>query len=350
MNTTFAERLVDWQRHHGRHDLPWQQTQDPYRVWLSEIMLQQTQVMTVIPYYQRFLQRFPDIQTLAAAADDEVLAMWSGLGYYSRARNLHKAAKVVVAQHGGRFPTTPEQIAELPGIGRSTAAAIAAFCFGVRAAILDGNVKRVLARHAGITGYPGERAVEQRLWAIAEQRLPVAADIAAYTQGMMDLGASLCSRSKPLCLHCPLAADCVARLTGQVDALPTRKARKAIPERSATLLLIHHQGRLLFEKRPPTGIWGGLWTLPQIDDDQTDPIDYCRLQLGLNVSVAEALPTFSHTFTHFRLHLTPLPVNLLETPLSMMEAGRAWFDQATAEPLGLPSPIRKLISQLTNFQ
>ena len=251
----FASRLIRWHKRHGRHDLPWQNTTDPYRVWLSEIMLQQTQVATVIPYYRRFLERFPQLADLAAAPVDEVMALWSGLGYYARARNLHAAARAVIAEHGGVFPRDPAAIAQLPGIGRSTANSIATFCFGAHAPILDGNVKRVLCRAFGIEGFPGSGAVEKRLWALAEELMP-ARQGAIYNQAQMDLGATLCTRSRPRCEDCPLAGLCVARSTGRTTELPEAKPRRAIPQRHATLLVLLDGKRVLLETRPPSGIWG----------------------------------------------------------------------------------------------
>ncbi len=260
---TFATRLVAWQRAHGRHDLPWQNTRDPYRIWLSEVMLQQTQVGTVLAYYARFLAAFPDIASLAAAPLDAVLARWSGLGYYRRARHLHAAARCIVEQHGGVFPRDVETIARLPGVGRSTAAAIAAFAFGTCGAILDGNVKRVLARHRGVEGYPGLARVEAALWSVAEALLPDAG-IEAYTQGLMDLGASVCARRNPQCAACPVATDCTARLTNRIDALPAPRPARVLPRRAVQMLLLEHAGEILLEKRAPTGVWGSLWCLPEV--------------------------------------------------------------------------------------
>src|ERR1700760_3587800 len=246
----FSARLIAWQREHGRHDLPWQNTRDPYRIWLSEIMLQQTQVSTVIPYYGRFLARFPDVAALAAAPADDVMTLWAGLGYYTRARNLHRCAQVVVEQHGGRFPESVEELAELPGIGRSTAAAIASFAFGAGATILDGNVKRVLARVFGIEGFPGEKRVENAMWTLAESLLPDAAndaEVSAYTQGLMDLGATLCVRGKPDCLRCPFAADCVANVTGRQRLLPTARPKKTVPTRRTWMLVLRDGNAVMLE-------------------------------------------------------------------------------------------------------
>lgn len=287
----FAPRLLDWHRQHGRHDLPWQQTRDAYRIWLSEIMLQQTQVATVIPYYARFLARFPDIPALAAAPQDEVMALWSGLGYYARARNLHRCAQVLVAEHGGRFPEDAAAIAELPGIGRSTAAAIAAFAFGRRGAILDGNVKRVLTRVFGIEGFPGKPAVERELWALAESLLPPR-EIEAYTQGIMDLGATLCTRSRPDCAACPMRGLCVAERDGRQAALPTAKPARALPARESRVTIFTDGRKVLLEQRPPTGIWGSLWTLPEGTPEAL------AASFGLRILDRSELPSLKHTFTH----------------------------------------------------
>ena len=257
----FARRIVDWQRTHGRHDLPWQRTRDAYRIWVAEIMLQQTQVATVIPYYDRFLAAFPDVSALARADEDAVLAQWSGLGYYRRARHMHAAAREVVDRHRGAFPRDSAMLAALPGIGPSTAAAIAAFASGERGAILDGNVKRVLARHRGIDGDPASPAVESALWALARRLVPREA-IGAYTQGMMDLGATLCTRTKPRCGDCPVARDCVARREGRTGELPGKRSRRALPHREVQLVWAERAGDVLLERRPSTGVWGRLWSLP----------------------------------------------------------------------------------------
>ncbi len=251
----FAKRLIAWHRRHGRHDLPWQRTRDPYRIWLSEIMLQQTQVDTVIPYYRRFLARFPDAGSLARASLEDVLRLWAGLGYYSRARNLHRTARAIRDEHGGTFPEQRIALQSLPGIGRSTAAAIAAFAFGAREAILDGNVKRVLARHFAVSGLPGNTALENTLWTLAASLVPERA-VETYTQALMDLGATVCTRSLPGCEHCPLAWSCVAFARGRVAAYPTPRPRRTTPVRSVAMLLLLREGKILLEKRPPSGIWG----------------------------------------------------------------------------------------------
>ena len=335
-----AAQVVRWQAEHGRNQLPWQNTRDAYRVWLSEIMLQQTQVVTVIPYYQRFLARFPTLADLAAAQQDEVLALWSGLGYYSRARNLHRAARIVAAEHGGVFPRHREQVAALPGIGPSTAAAICAFAFGQRHAILDGNVKRVLCRFFGIDGYPGDRPVEARLWQIADALAP-ASGIEAYTQAQMDLGATVCSRSKPQCRLCPLQQGCVARIEGRAASLPTPKPKKANPERETVMLLVRQHDRLLLQKRPPTGIWAGLWSLPEIDSTLQAEA-WCQTALGCRGDIEPPLAPFRHAFTHFRLHITPLPVWVAPV-LQAQQPGLQWLTLTQALQAGIPAPVRRIL-------
>ncbi|MDR3391117.1 MAG: A/G-specific adenine glycosylase [Sulfuriferula sp.] len=337
----FALRLIDWQRLAGRHDLPWQGSRDPYRVWLSEIMLQQTQVMTVIPYYQRFVVRFPDVASLAAAELDEVLAHWSGLGYYSRARNLHAAARRVMADFGGVFPLRTDDLESLPGIGRSTAAAIAAFCFGTRAAILDGNVKRVLTRQFGVAGYPGEKAVETRLWTLAESLLP-AEGVDIYTQALMDMGATLCTRGRPRCEACPVAVSCVALATQQVASLPTPKPRKAVPHKTVRFVILHHAGRVWLQQRPPSGIWGGLWSFPELTMDD-DVLAVCQEQWRLQVAGTQALPDFRHVFTHFSLQIAPQLVDVVSLPLTVNEASGCWMQPDEALAAGIPAPVRKVL-------
>jgi len=327
---SFARRIIAWQRKHGRHDLPWQGA-DAYRVWLSEIMLQQTQVVTVVPYYLRFIESFPDIAALAAASEEEVLAHWSGLGYYSRARNLHRAARLIAEQHDGKFPHEFDNIVALPGIGRSTAAAISALAFHEPCAILDGNVKRVLARHCGIEGYPGDKKVEAQMWQLAESLLPER-DAAIYTQGLMDLGATLCTRGKPRCAECPLRSGCTALREDKVAQLPAPRPKKALPERHAAFLLQLHGNDILLERRPAAGIWGGLWCLPQLE--------------GTHPPGAQALPAFIHTFTHFKLHITPLLLRLPHKPAQAEEPGRVWLDVSDAMRAAIPSPVRRLLLEL----
>ncbi len=342
MSSDFAPRLIAWQRSHGRHDLPWQGSRDPYPVWLSEIMLQQTQVETVIPYYRRFLARFPDLVSLAAADEDEVLGLWSGLGYYSRSRNLHAAARRIVADHGGCFPGDIQAIQALPVIGRSTAAAIAAFAFSQRRAILDGNVKRVLARIFGVEGWPGEKAVENRLWDLAEALLP-ATDIHAYTQGLMDLGATVCTRGRPRCETCPFQDDCLAHRQGRQRELPGARPKKTVPEKSLAMLVLVRPGEVLLEKRPSTGIWGGLWSLPECGE-RDDPVR-AALDLGYVVEASGELPAFTHTFTHFRLFIRPRALAVREVRVAT-EPGRVWLSLDDLEGAALPTPVRRILQGL----
>ncbi|MDR1424602.1 MAG: A/G-specific adenine glycosylase [Azoarcus sp.] len=341
----FATLLTVWQRAHGRHGLPWQSSRDPYRIWLSEIMLQQTQVTTVIPYYARFLARFPDVAALAAAPVEDVMALWSGLGYYARARNLHRAACAVMTEHGGRFPVTATALAGLPGVGRSTAAAIAAFASNERGAILDGNVKRVLCRAFGIEGFPGERAVEERLWALAESLLPShGEDIGIYLQAQMDLGAIVCTRTRPACERCPLAGACAARQTNRVAELPTPRPRKTPPRRAATLAVVIHDGRVLLERRPPTGIWGGLLTLPEVPAGMASDLWAARnFALDAACIEARALAPLTHTFTHFTLDIAPWRIDLAQAPRAQGAPAWQWLPLAQLTGAALPTPVRKIL-------
>ena len=339
-----APTLIAWQRVHGRHSLPWVGSRDPYRVWLSEIMLQQTQVSTVLGYYQRFLQRFPDVAALAAAHQDDVLALWSGLGYYSRARNLHRCAQVVVDQHGGRFPAHSVALATLPGIGRSTAAAIAAFCFDERCAILDGNVKRVLTRALGNSDDLAEGRHERALWQQAEALLP-AQHIAAYTQGLMDLGASLCSTRRPACDACPLAGLCVARAEGQPEAYPVKTRKLKRGQREHALLWLDHKDSVWLVQRPQTGVWAGLWSLPEFESDQA-----LWDQASDWPGVGRPMPTVQHALTHFDWTLRPchwpLPDQLSTAGRNLVETGLPsgrWVVREQALSMGLPAPIRRLL-------
>ncbi|HSW06255.1 A/G-specific adenine glycosylase [Aquabacterium sp.] len=344
---TLAGFLIDWQRIHGRHDLPWQNTRDPYRVWLSEIMLQQTQVSTVLSYYERFLQRFPDVQALAAAPQDDVLALWSGLGYYSRARNLHRCAQVLAAEHGGEFPRSSAALAELPGIGRSTAAAIAAFCFGERIAILDGNVKRVLTRALGFGHDLAEAKHERTLWQHAQGLLPER-DIEAYTQGLMDLGATLCTARRPACIVCPWTEVCAARVQGRPEAYPVKTRKLKRGQRASSLLLLTQAQQVWLVQRPQTGVWAGLWSLPDFVDD-----DALQALAGDGPGEPQAWPALTHVLTHFDWLLRPwhwaLPARVSATARKRIEAalpeGR-WFARPDALALGLPAPVRRLLAQL----
>lgn len=340
----FARELLRWYDHHGRKDLPWQHPRDAYRVWLSEIMLQQTQVVTVIGYFQRFVERLPTLASLAAADEDTVLALWSGLGYYRRARFLHRAAQLCVDRHDGELPRDLEALMALPGIGRSTAGAILAQAHGLRFPILDGNVKRVLTRYHGVAGFPGEGAVEKQLWRHADEHTP-ASRTADYTQAIMDLGATVCVRSKPLCLLCPQAATCVAHRDGLTAILPTAKPGKKIPTRSLAMLLLRDShGRVLLEKRGPQGVWSGLWSLPEATGAETAG----GVASGLaRVGDADPLPAFTHVFSHYRLDVSPFLFDHA-APLAAVadRADRRWCDRDDIAALGLPAPVRTLLDNL----
>ena len=339
----FAARIVAWQQATGRRDLPWQGLRDPYRVWLSEIMLQQTQVGTVVPYYLRFVARYPEVGALARADPGDVMRLWAGLGYYARARNLHACARQVVAVHGGEFPRSARGLAQLPGIGRSTAAAIAAFCFDERAPILDGNARRVLARQFGIPGYPGAAAVERELWVCAEALLPPAREMPAYTQGLMDLGATICTRTRPRCDACPVRASCVAHATGRVEELPGSRPRRPAPVRSAHLLLVLQRDRVLLEQRPGAGIWGGLLAPPQFDGVRQLAAALRTLAPGAR---AQAMPPRRHAFTHFTLRFTPHVARLDPSPAIARQPRLRWLPRREIERAALPTPIRALLQEV----
>lgn len=340
----FATRIIAWQRHSGRHGLPWQASREPYRIWLSEIMLQQTQVATVIPYFERFVARFPSLEELADAEEDEVLALWSGLGYYARARNLHRAAREIRDHHGGQFPRDAEAIGQLPGVGRSTAGAIAVFAFGAREAILDGNVKRVLTRYLGIEGFPGGRQVEERLWACTESLLP-AQDFETYTQGLMDLGATVCIRGQAKCEACPLAEGCVARRENRVAELPSPRPRKSRPEKSTVMLILRHREEILLEKRPAPGIWGGLWSFPEIATTLEAGESMLR-QFGARTRVDSVLAPLRHGFTHFSLTITPVILAVTELELRAHSTAHQWLTVAEALSAGVPAPVRAILRDL----
>ena len=347
MPSQFASKLIAWQAAHGRHDLPWQATRDPYRIWLAEVMLQQTQVATVLPYFGRFLEHFPDVESLAAASIDAVMTAWAGLGYYSRARNLHHCAQLIVARHGGRFPDSAEALAELPGIGRSTAAAIVAFAHGTRAAILDGNVKRVMARHFGIDGYPGESVVERQLWRLAESQLPDA-DVGAYTQGLMDLGAMVCTRRAPRCDACPVRASCVALRDGRVAELPKPRPARARPVREAAVAVIRDPaGSVLFERRAPTGVWGGLLSAPEFDVALTDAELERAIEqrYGVQVETEGRVEAVRHDFTHFTLVIHPRLVRVVGSA-AVSEGGAIWCADVELGTAPLPAPMRRIVLAL----
>lgn len=342
----FSQKIIRWQLVHGRHGLPWQDTRDAYRVWLSEIMLQQTQVGTVIAYYERFLKRFPTIAALAAAPGDEVMQHWAGLGYYARARNLHRAAQQIVEQHSGRFPEQFDAIHALPGVGRSTAAAVSAFAFGQRAAILDGNVKRVLARHFGIAGDVKSKPVTDQLWEIAEQELPKI-NIESYTQGLMDLGATLCTRSKPGCLLCPVQKSCVAHREGLTDSLPGKGTKRETPHRNIQMLVLIDSGEVLLEKRPPTGIWGGLWSLPECALE-LDALEEAKSRFSIRAKKIKKWPTVEHGFTHYSLSIFPIEIRVTAKQPRAMEAGLVWLDLADIGRAALPAPVKKILLALAD--
>lgn len=338
----FQRAVLDWFDQHGRTNLPWQQDINPYRVWVSEIMLQQTQVSTVIPYFERFMASFPNVEILAAAPLDEVLHHWTGLGYYARARNLHKTAVLVSSQLEGQFPSSIDGLCELPGIGRSTAGAISSIAFKIPATILDGNVKRVLARFSATEGWPGRSDVVQRLWLIAETFTPHKR-IADYTQAMMDLGATLCTRSSPNCEHCPLVSDCIAYREGNQTRYPGKKPKKRLPVKSTFFLLIENpQGEILLQQNPPAGLWGGLWVMPQIEShDQL--ADQCQT-MGLSISHHQILPEQRHTFSHFHLDYQPIRVSASEDSSAVAEGrNQVWYNPQKPLSLGMPAPIKALL-------
>ena len=342
-----AERLIDWHARHGRKDLPWQRDPTPYRVWVSEIMLQQTQVGVVIGYYQRFMVRLPTLADLADAPLDDVFALWSGLGYYSRARNLHRAAVIVRDRHDGEMPRDLDALVALPGIGRSTAGAILALSHGDRHPILDGNVKRVLCRYHGIEGWPGQRAIERALWTLAERHTPHDG-VAAYTQAIMDLGATLCVRSRPPCPLCPIEAGCAARRDGAQAHIPAPRPRRAVPRRQTAFLVLRDPGgAVLLERRPPSGIWGGLWCFPECDP-AADFEATCRARFGIRPVAVTALAPIAHGFTHFRLDVHPVLVEVgghrgdaVADPGAMR-----WHPPGAVADIGLAAPVKRLIEQL----
>jgi A/G-specific adenine glycosylase len=375
LESPLAAALLPWFDRAGRKHLPWQIDPTPYRVWASEIMLQQTQVATVIPYYERFMQRFPDVRALAAAPVDEVLHLWTGLGYYARARNLHRAAQLIASEHGGAFPATIDAVQALPGIGRSTAGAILALSMSQRHPILDGNVKRVLSRYFGVEGFPGEAGVEKQLWSLADRCTP-AARVGHYTQAIMDLGATVCVRTRPLCDRCPLRTECVARIEGRQALLPTPRPKKTRPQRVAHIVILRRDdGAVLLERRPPAGVWGGLWAFPQFEDraaadlwiqgwsnrDQRksrpgrgrEPREHKereRMNYGEMDAGPHTLPPYAHAFTHFDLTLHPIVVRASEA-LAVADADRyCWYDAQRPAKIGLAKPAVDLIRALSSDQ
>ncbi|MCB1624871.1 MAG: A/G-specific adenine glycosylase [Pseudomonadales bacterium] len=343
----FARRLIAWHDRHGRHDLPWQRGRNPYRVWVSEIMLQQTQVATVVPYYERFMARFPSIAALATATLDEVLHLWTGLGYYARARNLHRAAQLLHREHAGAFPADIAAVVALPGVGRSTGAAILALANDQHHAILDGNVKRVLARYHAVEGAVDERTTRERLWELAELHTPEKR-VATYTQAIMDLGATVCTRAKPRCGECPVRTQCRAFVEQRVATLPApRRAKAARRTRHVWMLLARQvNGRVLLRQRPASGIWGGLWCLPEFES-----LEALRNYVGARLQIASErtqapLESFRHSFTHYDLMITPCPVSCAGAlPTVCEEGGIVWYDPGSPAQLGLPAPIKALIAR-----
>lgn len=347
----FSQHLLSWFDQHGRKELPWQQNPTPYRVWVSEIMLQQTQVATVIPYFERFMAKFPDIQCLANANQDSVLHLWTGLGYYARGRNLHKAAQQVRDQHAGQFPLEIAHVIELPGIGRSTAAAILSLSQGQNHAILDGNVKRVLSRYHAIEGWPGSAKVEKQLWLLAEQLTPSTRN-GSYTQAIMDLGATVCRRSQPLCNTCPVKNGCLANQQQRQKEFPTPKPKKAIPTRHTNMLLITNpKGQTLLQQRPPSGIWGGLWSFPEIEKEafnEQDIQQWCQTQFQTDMQLQQCWPKFRHTFSHFHLEISPIHLQLKSMPNKISENNDHWVSPSEPIQFGLPGPVKKLLAHLAS--
>ncbi len=344
--TPFASAILEWYENFGRKSLPWQQNKSAYSVWLSEIMLQQTQVATVIPYYQRFLERFPTVVDLANAEQDEVLHLWTGLGYYARARNLHKAAKVVAEQYGGEFPLNIEEMNALPGIGRSTAAAILSSVYKQPHAILDGNVKRTLARSFAVEGWPGQKKVENQLWHYAEAHTPQV-DVDKYNQAMMDMGAMVCTRSKPKCTLCPIESMCIANKQGNPLDYPGKKPKKEKPIKEAWFVMLHCNGKVWLEQRPQSGIWGGLFCFPQHDTaDVQHQIDVRGIQ-DVDIKKQSQLIAFRHTFSHYHLDITPILVDLSKQPNMVMEADKGlWYNLSQPEEIGLAAPVKQLLESL----
>ncbi|MDH5517138.1 MAG: A/G-specific adenine glycosylase [Gammaproteobacteria bacterium] len=342
----FSNRLLAWFDQYGRKDLPWQSPRTAYRVWVSEIMLQQTQVVTVIDYFNRFMQRFDSLQSLAAASEDEVLHYWSGLGYYARCRNLHRTARLLIEQGLEELPADRDALQALPGIGRSTAAAILAQVWNQPQAILDGNVKRVLSRHQQISGWSGSSAVLKQLWSVAESLTPEQR-VADYTQAIMDLGATVCKRSKPSCQQCPLAADCLALKNNCVAELPTPKKKKTLPQKARRFLIIKNQlQQVLLEKRPPSGIWGSLWSFPELEPED-DIKACCRQQLGINVKVIKELPLIRHSFSHYQLLITPTLLELVCEDDKIKESNDShWYHKDQSHNLGLAAPVNAIINSI----
>ncbi len=346
MDTPFSTRILRWSADNGRNNLPWQEGRDPYRIWISEVMLQQTRVETVIPYFLDFISTFPDVLALSAATQDRVLALWSGLGYYTRARNLHRAAALICEHHGGEIPRSRGELEALPGIGRSTAAAILALAFDLPEPILDGNVKRLLSRFHGVEGWPGSGATGRRLWQLAEQNMPDL-DCGAYTQAIMDLGALLCRQKGPDCPACPVASGCVARESGRVDELPYPRPGKKLPQRMVCMAMVQNrQGEVLLERRPEEGVWGGLWSFPELESPQQWD-EWSEVYLGRRVKRPQCWHGVSHTFTHFRLEITPLHLEL-DGEVELTPEGGEWVTLAQLQERGVAAPVGRLIQRMSS--
>jgi A/G-specific adenine glycosylase len=345
MNTNaFTDRLLAWYDRHGRKDLPWHRDRSAYTIWVSEIMLQQTQVSTVISYFHRFVERFPDIAALAGGSLDEVLHCWTGLGYYARARNLHKAARIIVERHYACFPRDYETVKTLPGIGASTAGAILAFAFNQRHVILDGNVKRVLARYHAIDGWPGKRDVATRLWDLADRHTP-RTRVRAYTQAIMDLGATVCRRTHPDCVHCPVRMGCQALVLGTPQRYPAARPRRSLPTRTTTMIMIRDgRGRVLLQRRPPIGVWGGLWGFPECVDE--DIGEWCQQALGLRVELTTPWAPLRHTFSHFHLQITPIAARAVDSGKVMENPEMVWYNPNQPDERGFAAPVKRLLQQL----
>ena len=346
--STFSDQIILWHRQHGRHDLPWQGTRDPYKIWVSEIMLQQTQVSTVIPYFARFMQRFPTVSSLAQADIDEVLHLWTGLGYYARGRNLHKAAQQIVKKFDGQFPKNIDDMMSLSGIGRSTAGAILSFAFSLRHPILDGNVKRVLSRVFEIEGWYGQATIAKIFWDFADKHTPEQ-EVEIYTQAIMDFGATLCKRSKPLCEQCPIQTDCIAFQKQRTTELPTKKPKKKIPSKACQMVIIRNsEGHILLEQRPPAGIWGGLWCFPQfeIDDDIQTQI---KKEHGIDIDLLTMGAKVKHTFSHYHLDIHTFEAQLKNNnglANQTADSNLLWLNNENEVTVGLPAPIKKLLAKI----
>lgn len=341
----FSQAVLNWFDENGRKHLPWQQDITPYKVWISEVMLQQTQVATVIPYFERFLQAFPTVHDLANAEQNKVLHLWTGLGYYARARNLHACAKTVSSEHSGEFPKSVEGLIDLPGIGRSTAGAIASISMGINAPILDGNVKRVLCRYFAVEGWPGKTSVQKELWIIAENLTPTKR-CNHYTQAMMDMGATLCTRSQPQCGICPLAPDCQAHKQGNPKDYPNSKPKKDKPEKHIQLIMLQDpDGHILLEQRPTQGIWGGLWSFPELPMEE-DALKRSQALFGDKAYQQDSWPSFRHTFSHYHLHIQPVLIRLSKRPKAIGESSRHWYNPQQPSELGLAAPVKTLLAKL----